>query len=198
MCIFNRSVPRCLCGSTFAFGWNRRPGGAVGALPLMRSIPRAVVVALTVMAVGSRAENVKEEALRLIAADVKSGGKTVPNGPKPTLTKPKETKAVDEGDPEILVLPKVEVTSPKVTPLEKKLEELEREQAREEKSTHLSWLEALLNGKGFANARVKRARERVEIMDWERMLFIALLGAKTEEERKQIREEFKMFKSLRR
>ncbi len=35
-------------------------------------------------------------------------------------------------------------------------------------------------------------------MNWERMLFVALLGAKTEEERKQIREEIEMFKALRR
>ena len=164
----------------------------------MKNVPRALAVALVVMTTEGRAENVRDEALRLIADDVKSGGKSVPKGPEPTLTKPKESKVVDEGDPEVLVLPKVEVTAPKLTPFEKKLEELDQAQAWEEQGTKLSWLEALLNGKGFANARVKQAQDRVEMMRWERIMFIALLTAKTDEERKQIREEIKAFQDLRR
>ena len=165
----------------------------------MKIVPSALVIALAVVAAGGRAESVHDEASKLIAADVKSGGKSVPKGPVPlALLKPKERTTYDEGDPEILELPKMEVTAPKLTPFEKQLERLDEERAWEERSTELSWLEALLNGKGFANARVKRAKERVEIMNWERMLFVALLGAKTEEERKQIREEIEMFKALRR
>ena len=164
----------------------------------MKSIPRAVFVALAVVAMEGRAENVKEEALRLMAADVKSGGKSVPNGPKPTLTKPKESKTVDEGDPEVFVLPKVEVTAPKLTPFEKKLEELDGAQAWEERGTKLSWLESLLNGKGFANDRVKKAKDRVEIMDLERILFVALVAAKTDEERKPIREQIRALREIRR
>ena len=165
----------------------------------MRNVPRALAVALVVMTVEGRAENVRDEALRLIADDVKSGGKSVPKGPKPVIhPTPEEGKTDHDEDPEVLVLPKVEVTAPKLTPFEKKLEELDQEQAWEERGTKLSWLEALLNGKGFANARVKRAKERVEIMNWERMLLIALVAAKTDEERKQIRDEIKMFKALRR
>ena len=141
----------------------------------------------------------RDEASRLIAADVKSGGKSVPKGPKPmALLKPEERKTYDEGNPEILMLPKVEVTAPKITPFEKRLEQLDEEQAWEERSTKLSWLESLLNGKAFANARIARAKERVEIMNWERMLLVALLGAKTDEEREQIRGEISMFKAMRR
>jgi hypothetical protein len=165
----------------------------------MKNTPCALVAALAVMTALGRAENVRDETLRLMAADVKSGGKTVPKGPKPMpVLKLEERKTFDEGDPEILLLPKVEVTAPKVTPFEKQLERLDEEQAWEERSTKLSWLESLLNGKNFANARVKRAKERVEIMSWERMLHVALLAAKTDEEREQIRTEIKMFKALRR
>jgi hypothetical protein len=165
----------------------------------MRTHPSALFVVLAVMTVSGEAENVRDEASRLIAADVKSGGKSVPKGPKPmALLKPEERKTYDERDPEILILPKVEVTAPEITPFEKQLEQLDHEQAWEERSTKLSWLEALLNGKAFANARTERAKARVEIMNWERMLLIALVGAKTDEERAQIRSEIRMFKAMRR
>jgi len=165
----------------------------------MKNVPPVLALALVVMVVEGRGENVREEALRLIAADVKSGGKSVPKGPKPVIHPlPGESENKQGEEREVLILPKVEVTAPKVTPFEKKLEELDEETAWEERSTKLSWLEALLNGKGFANARVKRARERVEIMSWERLLLVALVAAKTDEERKKIREEIRMFKAMRR
>jgi hypothetical protein len=165
----------------------------------MRARPGTLFVALAVMAVFVRAENVREEALRLIAADAKSGGKSVPKGQKPmALMKPVERKTYEEGDPEILILPKVEVTAPKITPFEKQLAELEQEQAREDRSSSPSWLESLLNSKAYVNARTARARERVEIMNWERMLLIALMAAKTDDERSQIRSEIRMFKAMRR
>ena len=165
----------------------------------MKIIPRALVGVLALMTVWGRAESVKDEAARLIAADAKSGGKSVPKGAPPlALLKPAERKVYDEGDPEIFVLPKVEVTAPVLTPFEKQLERMDEEQAWEERSTKLSWLEALLNGKAFANGRIKRAKERVEVMNWERLLFVSLLAAKTDEERKQIRQEMEMFKDLRR
>src|SRR3954465_15271102 len=97
-------------------------GGAGGrSNSLMKNVPGVLFVALTMITVGGRAENVREEASRLIAEDVKSGGKSVPKGPKPVIVpKSAERKMYDEGDPEILVLPKVEVTAPKITPFEKK------------------------------------------------------------------------------
>lgn len=169
------------------------------AFPLMRTVPGALCVALAVIAVCGRAETVRDEASRLIADDVKSGGKSIPKGPKPmALLKPEERKTFDEEDPEILVLPKVDVTAPKLTPFEKQLERLDQEQAWEERSTKLSWLETLLNGKAFSNARTERAKARVEIMNWERMLHVALLSAKTDAEREQIRAEIRMFKAMRR
>ncbi len=92
----------------------------------MKIVPSALVVALAVVAAGGRAESVHDEASKLIAADVKSGGKSVPKGPVPlALVKPKERTTYDEGDPEILVLPKVEVTAPTLNPFEKQLERLD-------------------------------------------------------------------------
>ena len=165
----------------------------------MKTFPGALFVALAVMTGWSRAENVRDEASRSIAAEAQADGKPVPPDPKPRpRLKPEERKKSEEKDPEILVLPKMEVTTPKVTALEKQLEQLDEEQAWEERSTKLSWLESFLNGKAFANTRTARAKERVGIMDSERMLLVALSAAKTDAEREQIRAEIRMFKALRR
>jgi hypothetical protein len=177
----------------------------------MRNLPGALFVALAVMLISSRAQAVQDGASRLVTADGPPGGKSVAPSPKPRPRlkleerkaeerKPDEPKPAEEKDPEILVLPKVEVTAPKATdtPFEKRLEQLDQEQAWEEQNTKLSWLETFLNGAAFANARTAQARERVEIMNWERMLLVALLGAKTDEERAKIRAEIALCKAMRR
>jgi hypothetical protein len=180
----------------------------------MRIHPGVLFVALAVVTVSGGAENGREEASPLKSAEVQSGGNAVPRVPKPRVrlkvqerksveSKPEERQTEDrnpsEGkDPELLVLPKMEVTAPQDHPFEKRLEQLDEEQAWEERNTKLSWLDTLLNGKGFENARTARAKERVEIMNWERMLLVALLGAKTDDERVKIRSEIAMCKALRR
>ena len=75
---------------------------------------------------------------------------------------------------------------------------MEKEQDWEERSATPSWLDTILNGKHYANAHDARAQKRIDIMNWERILLIALVAAKTDEERAQIQAEMKMFRGLRR
>lgn len=166
----------------------------------------AIIIAFLVIGVGSlKADSATKEASKLIAGDVSSGGKSTPKGPTPmALRKGPEKRSYDEGDPEILILPKVQVTAPKISAFERRLEELEKERSRESKSTTPSGLDLFLNGSRFslggssAYSRAAQAQKRIDIMDWERLLLISLLAAKTPEEEEQIRLEMRMLRGLRR
>jgi hypothetical protein len=162
----------------------------------VKAYPLSMLVMICVTNQWAVAESVKEESLKLIADDVKSNGKTVPKGAERKL-KDVDKKSPEEIDPEVLILPKVEVTTPRMTDLDRKLAGKDREQARETNSVKPTTLDLFLN-RGNARARAAKAAKRVEIMDWERMLTIALTFAKTPEERAQIELEIKMLKGLRR
>ena len=152
------------------------------------------------------AEGMREETLKLIAADAQANGKTVPkeSGAK-GKAKPIEPRSFEQVDPEIVALPRVEVTASRLAGLDQRLERLSREQAREAKYSEPSWLDSIINnpvisilGGGDAESRARRARERVQIMDWEYLLTISLAEPKTPEERARIKADIQMLKDLRR
>ena len=102
-------------------------------------------------------------------------------------------------DPNVLVLPKMEVTAEKVTKLRAQLAELEDRQALEERITaraaEPSWLESFLNppflrlGGYSSEASAALAQKRLEVLDWVKLLTLTLDQAKTPEERKRIQDE---------
>jgi hypothetical protein len=164
-----------------------------------------LLTVLAILAIRLSAEGVREETLRLLIGDAKAAGKATPKEsiakPKP---KPPEYRAFDAGDPEVLNLPKMEVTAPKLEALDQRLAKLDRTQRQEEKATTPSWLDSVLNSSIFsifggqsAETRAAQARKRVEIMDWERLLTIALADAKTPAERARIKSDIQMLKDLR-
>ena len=102
-------------------------------------------------------------------------------------------------DPNVLVLPKMEVTAEKITKLKAQLAELEDRQALEERITaraaEPSWLESFLNppflrlGGYSSEASAALAQKRLEVLDWVKLLTLTLDQAKTPEERKRIQNE---------
>jgi hypothetical protein len=99
-------------------------------------------------------------------------------------------------DPEILVLPKVEVTAARITGLEKKLAALEANQSWEERSAE-AWddrtvVDAILNppilklGSYTGSGRAATARRRVDLLHWVRILRISQEEAKTPAEKARI------------
>lgn len=163
----------------------------------MKARRLSTLVAMLALANVLRAETMREKSLRLITEDAKGGGKPVP---VESRAKPPATKAFDEDDKEIVVLPKMEITESKSTKLDRQLANLEKQQAREEKASTPGWLDAILNSSLFGNssaaARAREAQQRVEAMDWERLLLISLTEAKTPEAKARIRADIEMLKGL--
>ncbi len=99
-------------------------------------------------------------------------------------------------DPDVLVLPTMEVTAEKVTKLKAQLAELESRQALEDRiaarAAETSWLESILNppflrlGGYSSEASAALARKRLEVLDWVKLLTLSLNEAKTPEERVRI------------
>lgn len=109
------------------------------------------------------------------------------------------TAGAETTAPDVLVLPKMEVTAEKVTKLKAQLAELEDRQALEERITvraaEPSWLESFLNppflrlGGYSSEASAALAQKRLEVLDWVKLLTLSLDLAKTPEERKRIQSE---------
>jgi hypothetical protein len=99
-------------------------------------------------------------------------------------------------DPDVLVLPKMEVTAEKITKLRAQLAELADRQALEERiaarAAEPSLLETILNppflrlGSYSSSASAALAQKRLEVLDWVKLLTLSLDLAKTPEERKRI------------
>ncbi|RXK54969.1 hypothetical protein ESB00_03460 [Oleiharenicola lentus] len=106
------------------------------------------------------------------------------------------TNGVGTTDPDVLVLPKMEVTAERVTKLKAQLAELESRQALEDRiaarAAEPSWLERFLNppflrlGGYSSEASAALAKKRTEVLDLVKVLTLALDQAKTPEERIQI------------
>lgn len=102
----------------------------------------------------------------------------------------------DATDPDVLVLPKMEVTAEKITKLRAQLAELESRQALEERiaarAAETSVLEMILNppflrlGSYSSSASAALARKRFEVLDLVKLLNFSLEEAKTPEEKKRI------------
>jgi hypothetical protein len=172
--------------------------------PTMKSGHVIWLTAWAMLATPLVADGVRDESMRLIADDAKSGGKSVPKE-STAKTKPKapDYTTFDAGDPEIVALPRIEVTARKATPLDTRLAQLERASRREERASEPSWLDAILNnpvisifGGANAKARAAEARSRVEMMDWERILILSLEEKKTPEERARILADIALLKGM--
>jgi hypothetical protein len=102
-------------------------------------------------------------------------------------------------DPDVLVLPKMEVTAERITKLKAQLAELKDRQALEERiaarAAEPSVLEAILNppflrlGSYSSGASAALAQKRLEVLDWVKLLTLSLDLAKTPEERRRIQNE---------
>lgn len=109
------------------------------------------------------------------------------------------TSGPETTDPEVLVLPKMEVTAEKITKLRAQLAELEARQALEERlaarAAETSVLETILNppflrlGGYSSEASAALARKRLEVLDWVKLLTLSLDLAKTPEDRRRIQAE---------
>ncbi len=106
--------------------------------------------------------------------------------PKDSSPTPSRTDAIDG---EILVLPKMEVTTGKMTKLKDQLAALDANQSWEARSAE-AWdnataVDAILNppflklGDYSAKGRAAAARRRVDMLNWVRILTISLAEAKT-------------------
>lgn len=96
-------------------------------------------------------------------------------------------------DPEVLVLPTLEVTAQKLTELEARVHEIDKRQRSEEKAMTATWVDEMLDLPvirlifgGSAESRAATAKARVEVLRWERVLRAARELAKTPEEKAQI------------
>lgn len=108
-------------------------------------------------------------------------------------------KGAEATDPDVLVLPKMEVTAERVTKLKAQLAELEDRQALEERiaarAAEPSVLEAILNppflrlGGYSGGASAALAQKRLEVLDWVKLLTLSLDLARTPEDKKRIQAE---------
>lgn len=106
------------------------------------------------------------------------------------------TTGPETTDPDVLVLPKMEVTAEKVTKLKAQLAELESRQALEDRiaarAADPSWLERFLNppflrlGGYSSEASAALAKKRTEVLDLVKLLALSLNEAKTPEEKARI------------
>jgi hypothetical protein len=167
---------------------------------------RTHLAALILAGLDCLADGVRDETLRLVGSDLATDGKTVPkeSKAKPQPKKP-ENKVFDAGDPEIVALPKFEITARPLDKLESALGELSREERREQKLTEPSTLDSILNnpkisifGSYDAEARAARARRRIEMIDLERVLTVALAAEESPEGRARILADIRMLREMRR
>ncbi len=106
------------------------------------------------------------------------------------------TTGTDTTDPDVLVLPKMEVTAERMTKLKAQLAELESRQALEDRiaarAAEPSWLETILNppflrlGSYSSEASAALAKKRTEVLDLVKVLTLSLGEAKTPEEKARI------------
>lgn len=169
--------------------------------PLVKPSPLTVSVALVIFfGTHSKAETVREKSLQLLIQNAK------PHDKPPSIesrAKPPRLKAALEEEPDVVKLPEVKVEAKRITALDASLAFTERQQRWEEKAFVPSALDSFLNklplfGGSTAEARAARARQRVDIMDSERLLLISLTLAKTPEERERLLADIEMLKELRR
>ena len=109
------------------------------------------------------------------------------------------TSGAEATDPDVLVLPKMEVTAERVTKLKAQLAELEDRQALEERiaarAAEPSVLDSILNppflrlGSYSSGASAALAQKRLEVLDWVKLLTLSLDLAKTPEDRRRIQNE---------
>lgn len=109
------------------------------------------------------------------------------------------TSGAEATNPDVLVLPKMEVTAEKITKLKSQLAELEDRQALEERiaarAAEPSVLETILNppflrlGGYSSGASAALAQKRLEVLDWVKLLTLSLDLAKTPEDRRRIQKE---------
>jgi hypothetical protein len=155
------------------------------------------VCALALVSRAAGAENIREESLRLIEQDAKSGGKSAP---KDSRTKRLKKDAFDAAGSDVVVLPKIEITAKKSTELDFQLGEMEKREKREEKASESSLLDSILNpaffGGASSGARAREAQRRVEAIDDERILLISLAEAKSAEEKERIKADIDLLKGL--
>ncbi|HWA26870.1 MAG TPA: hypothetical protein VG734_14520 [Lacunisphaera sp.] len=114
--------------------------------------------------------------------------------------------ASPQTDPDVLVLPKIEITAEKLTKLGEKLAALEAQQSWEERSAetwdHPTVVDAILNpplfglGSYSAGGRAGTARHRVEVARWVRILEISLEEAKTSADKARIQAEIDSIKEI--
>ena len=152
------------------------------------------------------AETVREKSLHLLIESVKSPEKLAPaEALIESRAKPPRLTPEQQEEREVVKLPEVKVEAKRITRLDARLAFLDREQRQEEKATVPSGLDVFLNtlsipflGWGAsAEGRAARAKQRVEIMDSERLLLISLELAKTPEERRRLLEDIQMLKGFR-
>jgi hypothetical protein len=105
------------------------------------------------------------------------------------------------------VLPRVEVSKPRITILEHQLQEQEREIDREKKLTKSTDLDKALNGPAMnvsilggesTKYRTTVASERVSLMESEKDIIEAIAHAKTKEEKAELQKELVEIKAMRR
>jgi hypothetical protein len=124
-----------------------------------------------------------------------------PKEPAPDAAKPKPEP--------VMMLPKVEVRNERITELEKQLHDKDLEIAKEMKNTKSSDLDETLNGAKVSNALAifggkstevneSLAYQRLRLLEGERDVLEALLLAKTDPERDELKKELEAFKAMRR
>jgi hypothetical protein len=139
------------------------------------------------------AETMQEEWWRLVEPKRKPAAAATAATTATTGTAPKKEGA-EATDPDLLVLPTLEVTAQKLTELEARVHEIDRRQRSEEKAMAPTWVDTVLDlpvlrilfGGHSAESRAATAQARVEVMRWERVLQAARELAKTPEEKAQI------------
>lgn len=163
----------------------------------MRTVASFVFVGSLICNATASPESIREESLRLIGQDAKSGGASAPKDWRP---KPLRKDAMDAADPEVVVLPKLEVIEKKRTRLDAQVAEIEKQQKREEESSEPTLLDSILNpsflGGASAKARASGSKRLVEVMDWERLLLLSLHEAKSPEEKARIKNDIDLLKGM--
>jgi hypothetical protein len=173
--------------------------------PPVKRLPLTCSAALFILVTQSHAESVREKSLHLLIESAKPHEKqAVAETPVESRAKPPRLKPLPPEEREVVKLPEVKVEAKRITALDASLALIDRQQRREEKASVPSALDTFLNswsipffGGASAEGRAARARERVAIMDSERLLVISLELAKTPEERRRILDDIQMLKDFR-
>ena len=142
------------------------------------------------------------EAFREIPAARTEAGEADDKGQTSKDTNPSPSRT----DPDILVLPKVEITAERLTKLETQLAALEANQSWETSSAeawdHRTVVDAILNppflklGSYSGSGRAALARKRAGVLDWVRVLTISLEEAKTPADKARIQADIDGLKDI--